>query len=363
MPKNIFFKILPIILILGLITNWLPKPVILEAQTINNPVLIPLEKFVFTPSRDKFTKPGLTDLEVKVVEYTPITKGSTCKFVFAQLTNLESTARQANQSSKNTTTTSKYENNSCSAILKKAEQISINIRITVEITTPTGEVYGSFLNFLTTGFEESLKIINPDEYELPLELYVKPEVNIILERKRLFVGDKIKVQVEVTNNDIFTLKEFSVKNTIPDKVGKIDCGSFQSVKDRLNGDIIKLPKVEVFAQDEVFTARCAVDQFNFEAGLKSLKTKQTTRLNFDISVEKPGKLKFEITTNLDQGRVSKSTEAIEIIVPTIESDSISGWAIFAIILGILASIGGGFGYYKYRQMKKREALNKSISSK
>lgn len=366
MSKKILFKLLSIVAIVTLIANFTPTPITLEAQTKNQPILIPLEKFSFNPKREDFTKPGITDLEVKVVEFSVIPAGSTCKFTFAQLENSISTltARQSLVNSQNTVS-SKYENGSCAAVLKKEDQKSVNIRVVVEVTASTGEIFGSYLNFLSSQFQNSVDIIDQNDYTLPLELYVKPQVNIILEKKRLFVGDKVKVQIEVTNNDNFILKELSVKNSIPDKIGKIDCESFQVANQRLNGDIIKLPKVEVFAQDNNsnFEARCVLDQFNFEANLVSLKPKQTTRLNFDISVEKPGKLKFEITTNLDQGRISKTTEAIEIIVPTQDPNTVPGWVYTSIILGLIALAGGGYSYYKYRQIKKRQELNETIASK
>jgi len=372
MPKYFLPKLFSILilfsLILGLSTS---KPIVLQAQQSSAPILIPLEKFVFTPARDKFTKPGISDLEVKVVEYATITEGSNCKFTFAQLpgsglvnSQESSTVSQGSSPAVQTIITSKYQNASCGAVLKKADQKSVNIRVVVEITSPKGEVFGSYLNFLTNEYQDNLKIVDQNNFTLPLELYVKPEINVILERKRLFVGDKVQVQIEITNNDNFVLKEFSIKNTIPDKIGMIDCNSFKVASERLNGDIIKLPKVEVFAQNNSdLVGKCVVDQFNFEASLSSLKSKQTTRLNFDVSVEKPGKLKFEITTNLDQGKISKVTDAIEIIVPSKDSSLLPSWVFPTIVGVLLLAIGGGYGYYKYRVFQKQEKLNKIISSK
>jgi|GEM_PF-4577217 len=365
MTKNhLASKFLAVFTIFLVFLSLVPTPIVLQAQSQNQPILIPLEKFVFTPKREDFVKPGVADLEVKIMEFSPITNGSNCKFTFVQFDNSPETLNsRAALSSSSKTLTSKYENASCAAVIKKEDQKSINIKVLVEVTSNNGLTYGSVINFLSNEFQQRAEIVNPDDYTLPLELYIKPEINIILEKKRLFVGDKARVQIEVTNNDTFILKEFSIKNTIPDKVAKIDCDSFKAANERLNGDLIKLPKVEVFADNNAnLEAKCVLDQFNFEANLVSLKPKQTTRLNFDISVDKPGKLKFEIGTNLDQGRISKTTEAIEIIVPTADPNNLPGWVIASIFAGILFVAGLGYGYYKYREIKKRQDLNATITS-
>lgn len=360
-----FFKLISLFAIITSIFSILPKPVVIEAQQVNPTILIPLDKFVFTPSRENFTKTGATDLEIKVIEYSAIPSGSTCKFTFAQLPEISTNQVTRSSEVSQTTITSTYDKATCKAVLKKEEQKSINIRVKVEITTSKGENFGSYLNFLTNRYQDIIKLVDQNDFTLPSELYVKPEINIILEKRNLYVGDKIKVQIEIKNNDNFTLKELSIKNSIPDKVGKIDCESFKVADERLNGDIIKLPKVEVLAQNNSpsLEGKCILDQFNFEASLASLKSKQITRLNFDITVDKPGKLKFEITTNLDQGRISKATEAIEIIVPTQDKSQLPTIAYIGLILGALAIIGGIYSYYRIKDLKKKQRLNKIISSK
>lgn len=344
-----------LVFILSLISfNFSPKAF---AQANSEPVLIPLENLEFTPKRNELSEPGKTDIEIKLGDFLPISDNSTCRFTFNQI-GQNGVVIQTSEYFVETT----YLNRSCAGRLTKERQIAKNITLSLVVTTPDGQKFGSYLGFIIGQDTESL-VIDPTKYSLPPELATKPEINIIIAKKQLIVGDKIRVQVEINNRDDFSLKNFELKTSVPDQIGKIDCQSFEFTENRLDGDIIFNPfkSLNVYAQSSD-SASCTDSEYNFQLILASLEPGKTSRLNFDISMEKPGDLKFDFTTNLDQKGVSKQTSVVSVILPKQEnSNNIPIWAVVvAVILGLLIIFGIGFWFYKFRASKKTSQLDIKI---
>lgn len=335
-----------------------------KAQTNQPAILIPLENLTFSPSRNEFVLPGSTDLVVTLNDFQPISNNSICKFSFNQIQQTPTgevfTSEFFEQSV--------YQNSFCRGTLPAARQLSANIRIGIEVISPDGQRFASFVNYFVFS---DIEIADPENFTLPYELYLKPEINIILEKDQLRVRDKIKVQAEVTNRDNFAIKELSVKISIPERIGRIDCDSLKFTDEKLNGRIIFFPlknfdsiPVSAQASNEGDEARCVDDQYTFELNLATLAPKKTTRLNFDIDIQRAGKLRFEITTNLDQGRISKVTESILVIQPQGVQPFLPRWAwllIFGSVAVIIAFLLVFFLRKKFKT-KKSHPINRDENS-
>jgi hypothetical protein len=318
------------------------------AQTATEPVLIPLENLEFTPKRSELTEPGKVDIQIKLGDFLPISDNSTCRFTFNQIGQ----NGEAIQTSENFVETT-YLNRSCVGKLAKEKQIAKNITLSLVVTTPDNQKFGSYLGFIIGQNTENL-IIDPNKYSLPLELTTKPEVNIIIQRKEFIVGNKTQVQVEINNRDDFTLMNFVLKTNIPSKIGKIDCQSFKFTENKLDGQIIFNPQfspsINTYAAEQN-TANCVSDEYNFQLVLASLEPNKTTRLNFELGMEKPGDLKFDFTTNLDQKGISRQTSAITVIKPKgSDSSNFPVWVVVVAIIVAVLAIGGGIYWWVTKEI-------------
>ena len=353
MPKNLSRKIFSLVLFLSLLFPF--SSINSLAQSTDEPVLIPLENLEFTPNRDQLTEPGVDDIQVRLGDFLPISNNSTCRFTFSQI-GLDGEAIQTSEYFVENT----YFNRSCAGTLTRDRQIAKNITVSLVVTSPDGQTFGSYLGFIIGQNTEDL-IVNPFEYSLPPELTTKPEINIRIARSKLQVGDTTTIQVEISNRDEFALQGFSFDAIVPDQIGRIDCESFEFTENVLDGEIIKNPfaPIKAFAQTED-QAGCGSDEYGFQLTLASLSPGRTTRLNFDITMEKDGDFRLDFTTNLDQKDVSKQTSNIAIILPEQDStEAFPTWFI-GVIVALVVLILAGLGYWLYRYIKGKKDAKLNI---
>jgi hypothetical protein len=340
-------KILNLFLIVILFLSFysLPKIYAQKPQII----LIPIERVTFSPQRNEFEKPGLKDFSVSVGNYEPVQDGALCRFTFRQVN--ERSDLNNPEILKDFSQDSRYVSRTCAGLLPASEQISNSMILVIEITNPGGQKIGTYINYFTNQ-DTPIAIVDPNEYAIPRELYTPPEINVIIDKTDLVVGDNIRGQVEIINRDDFVLKGFELKSTIQEKRGRIACDSLNYGGEKLNGSIIWLPSVKTFAQ-EIDEANCVEDEYAFEAKLASLTPSQATRLNFNLSIEQEGELKFDILTNLDQAGVSRTTQPLK-ISPKSNENQVSPWVYWfvAIVSIILLGISAYYGKKMYIRRKK-----------
>lgn len=314
----------------------------------NDTLFLPIDNITFSPDKAQFTNFGQVDLTVTVSDFSAIANQASCRFTFSQ--------QNAEGANSTVVKNSSYTNQQCVGVLTVAEQISDRIDINIIITNPDNQKIGTDLVFLASSESVEEDVVDPNEFEFPTRsLYIKPEISVVLDKSKLQVGNVITVQYQIRNRDNFILKNFELNSRIPDETAKIGCNSFAFTSTPLAGDVVNLPglsPIQTVAQG-TDTARCS-DEFSFRVNLVGLESGKTTRLNFDIALEKEGELKFDIATNLDQGGISRQTGVVTVIKPADSSGSVPqivyyiGFAVGATI--IIA--GGIFGYFFYRKWKE-----------
>lgn len=252
-------------------------------------ILIPISHLEITPNKQNFRGFDKTEVNIKIKDVKQIKEGSSCQFKI----NFNSEKSDFQSSKLKNNGLSTYLNNKCQTVIPKQGLDAKLAEIQVRINTENNIIYG--LDFsLSNNLDEYLL---PENFNLPKNLFQKPQVEIILQKEDLQIGDKTKSEVLLTNQDNFPLKNFEVTTEIPNLVAEINCNS------------VFLKQLETEAEKQVLD--CQTNKIS--AKFTEIPAKSNFSLVFDIEIKNEGNLEMLILTDLDQKNLTKPSQLIKII--------------------------------------------------
>ncbi len=318
-------RIIPILAVFLSFAGFI-NPIVL-AQTNTDIKIIPNENVTFIFPTSQVGEVGKQDFKIYARVLPGVITGAKCEFKVRQV--LSENNKEFSSSLLTNNGVDTYKNRECFATLPQLNFKSELLEFELLVTNPDGTLYGANLSALVDDGVRA-ELVDPDNYELYRYSYTKPRVEVIVKDKNLEVGKRTTVQVAITNIDRFVLRNLELNAEIPNEIAKVICDSVQFNSEEIRGDSVKTPdilgylnnlknffapihahaqQVQEIKPDSV---KC-IDNSKILINISQLKNNQTLRFNLDIEALKPGEFKLNFTTDLDQGRISKSTQPVLVL--------------------------------------------------